>query len=480
MIRYKNKWLAVLFAVLTFSACSEDFFDINTDPNNPETVTPRLVLPSAIAGSAYVIGGYYQHLGGVWSQHYTQSTGASQWVELEEFSLTEGSFDTQFQSLYADALEDYEYIRTESEKTQDWSFYLISTLMQAYTFHVLADLYEDIPFSEALKGVNVLTPKWESGPVVYDSILNRINTALSHDFTGSNVSDVGYADIVFGGVPGDETEPSAQIADWVKFANTLKLKMYLRYVNVDPEKYRNEIQALLTENNFLDKDAQMIAFKNEEDNRNPFYETFMDRLSGNVVASSTLLDTLAGAGDPRMNAIFSPPENGGSLVGIPQGFYRESQTQYASYKDLSLPNFNPTAPVYFFSLPEVYFLISEAQLRYGTEALAIQYYQMGIDASFTLYGLTPNPVFYQAGGAYEYKGLESIITQKWIAAANVRAIESFFDKNRTGYPNFFTVTPVSTIGNQFPQRLLYPDSERKANPNTPPLKRINEKVWWAL
>ncbi|NJK96203.1 MAG: SusD/RagB family nutrient-binding outer membrane lipoprotein [Bacteroidales bacterium] len=438
------------------------------------------MLPSAIAGSAYVIGGYYQHLGGVWSQHYTQSTAASQWVNLEEYSLTEGDFDNQFSSLYSDALEDYEYIRVETQKEGDWSYYMIATLMQAYTFQVLADLYGDIPFSEALRGVNVLTPKWETGQAVYDSLLMRIDDAVSKDFSLSSVSKVGYSDIIFGGVPDKEADLDDQLNDWFKFANTLKLKIYMRYVNVDPEKYRSQIVALLAENNFLTKDAKMIAFKNEEDNRNPFYETFIDRLSGNVAASATLLDTLRKSQDPRLDALFNTPELGGGHVAIPQGFYKEAQTQYASYKNLSLPNFNPTAPVYFFTLPEVNFLIAEAQLRYGTEAMAIQYYQMGIDESFKLLGLTPDPTLYQAGGVYEYKGLESIITQKWIAAANTNAIESFFDYNRTGYPDFFDVSPVSTIGEQRPQRLLYPDSERKSNPNTPPLKRIYEKVWWAL
>lgn len=478
-MKYKNKLIAVLFTVLTLFSCSEDFFDINTDPNNPATVTPRLVLPSAIAGSAYVIGGYYHHLGGVWSQHYTQSTAASQWVNLEEYSLTEGDFDTQFQSLYSSALEDYEYIRTESEKKQDWSFYMIATLMQAYTFNVLADLYGDIPFSEALKGVGTLTPKWDSGETVYDSLLNRIDAALNHDFAASSVSVVGFSDIVFGGIPGKEAKASDQINDWRRFANTLKLKMYLRYVNKDPNKFRDKIAALLAENNFLTKDAKMIAFKNEEDNRNPFYETFIDRLSGNVAASATLLNYIKGAGDARLDALFSTPESGGQHAAIPQGFYREAQTQYASYKNLSLPKFSPTSPVYFFSLPEVYFLISEAQLRYGSAAVAEQYYKMGIDASFALLGVNPNPALYQTGGVYEFKGLESIITQKWVAAANVRAIESFFDKNRTGFPGFFTESPVSTIGSETPQRLLYPDSERKSNPNTPALKRIYEKVWWA-
>ncbi|HEX3010056.1 MAG TPA: SusD/RagB family nutrient-binding outer membrane lipoprotein, partial [Bacteroidales bacterium] len=420
-MKYNIKWLFILFAAIAFAACNDDFFDINTDPNNPETATPQLVLPSAIAGSAYVIGGYYQHLGGVWSQHYTQSTGASQWVVLEEYSLTEGDFDTQFQSLFAYSLNDFEYVRQEAAKTSDWNYYLIATLMQSYTFQVLVDLYDQVPFSEALRGVDVLTPKYEKGQDVYDSLISRIDDALSKDFTASTATSVGYADLIFGGTKDRVANAATQHENWVKFANTLKLKLFLRWVNVDPERYRTQITALLAENNFLDQDAKMAAFKNEEDNRNPFYETFLDRLSGNVVASSTLMDTLRKANDQRLGAIFTRSEESKAYVSIPQGNYRAAQTLNPSYQSLSLPNFSPVAPVYFFTLPEVDFLISEAQLRYGTEAMAIQYYQMVIDASYALFGVTPNPAVYQTGGDYEYKGLPSIITQKWIAAANTTA-----------------------------------------------------------
>lgn len=73
------------------------------------------------------------------------------------------------------------------------------------------------------------------------------------------------------------------------------------------DKYKPQVQALLTENNFLTSSATMTAFKAEENGRNPFYETFMDRLNGNIVASKTLVDTLKSNGDNRLNSIFIPP-----------------------------------------------------------------------------------------------------------------------------------------------------------------------------
>jgi hypothetical protein len=259
--------------------------------------------------------------------------------------------------------------------------------------------------------------------------------------------------------------------------------LYLRFVNVEPTKYSTEIKALLAENNFLDVPAAMTAFKAEENGRNPFYETFMDRLAGNVVASKTIVSELASSGDPRLDAYFIAPvdKKGKKLpqVGLGQGRYKADAATYATIKNLSTPNLTGLAPVYFFTVPEVYFMMAEGEARYGTAALAQQDYANGIDASFAMYKIASKPELYAATGPYAYNGLESIITQKWIAAVNTTAIESFFDKNRTGFPNNFVTSAVSSIGNNLPQRILFPDSERKSNPNTPQRKAVEERVWFA-
>jgi hypothetical protein len=82
---------------------------------------------------------------------------------------------------------------------------------------------------------------------------------------------------------------------------------------------------------------------------------------------------------------------------------------------------------------------------------------------------------------YPYNGLKSIMEQKWVAAANKRGIESFFDFNRTGYPDFFSKSLTSVLnGTDRPKRLFFPDSERKSNSNTPAKVALNVKVWWGL
>lgn len=462
MKRIKYYLASLVASVLLLSSCSEGFFDINVSPNNPADATPALVLPSGIAGSAYVLGGYYHALGSYWTQQYAQSPSASQWAEWESYNLTENDFNRQFTTLYAGALYDYEYVRKTSAATGNWAYYRIATLMQAYTFQVLADLYDQIPFTEALKGVANQQPRYDDGQVVYDSLLARIDDALSKDLTLSTVEDPGKSDVVFGGAA-DE---------WEKFANTLKLKIYLRYVNqTGGNPQQAKIQALLAENNFLTQDAKFSAFKAEETGANPFYNTFVDRLASNVIANTTFMTFLNDSTDPRREKIFNASETGSTYASVATG--ASLSTTGVTIKNYATPAITSTTPVYFFSKEEVLFLVAEAQYRYGFVATAEVTYNEAIDASLVSLGLD------EGSQVYPFNGVKSIIEQKWVAAANKNGIEAFFDYNRTGYPDFLSTSLSSVFsGSVKPKRLFFPDSERKTNANTPDKVALTEKVWW--
>lgn len=458
----KIKYLkGILFAgILLFSSCSESFFDINTDPSNPATATPNLVLPSGISGSAFVMGGYYQALGSYWSQQYAQAPAATQWAEWESYNLTDDDLDRQFTSLYSGALLDLQFVKEKAASTSDWSYYAIAELMQAYDFQVLADLYDQIPFREALKGAAVLQPHYDSGALVYDSLLVRIDKALAKDFSASTSTNPKTSDLVFGG----------DMNSWKAFGNTLKLKIYLRYVNIDPNKYKTQILALLNENNFLTTDASFKAFKAEETGYNPLFNTFVDRLAGNLNANNTLVTFLTTNSDPRLQKLFTASATGGLYNGIATG---DSKNLVGTIKNYATPTIGNIDPVYFFSKEEVLFLIAEAQARYKTDAEAEVTFKKAINSSLVSLGLAENAV------TYPYNGIKSILEQKWVAATNKRAIESFFDINRTGYPDFLATSKTSIFaGSEKPKRVFFPASERKSNINTPEKVALTVKVWW--
>lgn len=466
MKRIKYYLATLITSVMLLSSCSDSFFDINVSPNNPANATPALVLPSALSGSAFVIGGYYHALGSFWTQQYAQGPAASQWADWESFNLTEDDFDRQFTTLYAGALNDYEYVRKNTSASQNWSYYAIATLMQSYTFQILADLYDKIPFTEALQGTKMIQPHYDNGALVYDSLLARIDYAMSKDFTASTSEAPGNSDLIFKG----------DMAKWKQFANTLKLKIYLRYVNVDVNKYKSQIQALLTENNFLSSDATFSAFKPEETGYNPFYNTFINRLADNVVANNFLITKLTDNSDPRMQKMFTPSVTGGLYKGMASGDSKSHPTE--NIKNYATPTIGNVSPVYFFTKEQSLFMVAEAQERYTNSTDAEATFNAGIKASLVSLGLAADAI------TYPYLKIPSIIEQKWIASTNKTSIEAFFDFNRTGLPTGFTFSETSVLGKNtdgtiiFPKRLFFPSSERKSNSNTPAKVALAEKVWW--
>jgi len=461
MKRIKYYLSAVVLGAMTLYSCSDSAYDINVDPNNPSNVIPSLVLPAAHAQLAFVYGGYYQHLGGYWSQQYAQAPAASQWADLETYNLTNSDFDRQFNTMYNGALIDYQYIRQKAASTANWSYYAIATLMQAYTFQIMADLYDQIPFTEALQGNAFLQPHYDGGALVYDSLLARIDDAVSKDFGAITSEDPSDQDLIFGG----------DMGLWKQFANTLKLKMYLRYVNINPSLHASAIQALLAEDDFLSEDAAITAFSKGENKANPFYNTFIDRLAGNVVLNNTLGDTLKALNDPRLTKMFDASSTGATYNGMYTG--SSLTVSGVTYVNYAMPAITETTPVYFFTEEESYFLQAEAEARYGSAVKAQALYEDGIKASLTRYGLASNAF------TYPYNGIESIIEQKWVASVNKTSLEAYFDLNRTGYPDFMQQSATSVLlAGERPLRLFFPQTEKRTNSNTPAQVSLTTKVWW--
>jgi len=486
--------------VIIFASC-EDWLDINQDPNNPDEANEELTLAAGISSVAYVYGGRYQVLGALWSQQWTQSLGATQYSGLDSYDISSSTYDNrQFGELYTGALKNFEYIRDLSRKNEKWNYYIMATVMQAYTFHILADLYGQIPFSEALKGEEgTITPAYENGQDIYDSLITRIDYALASDYENDDLEDVGSEDILFDG----------KIDRWVEFANTLKLKIYLRQLHTRPDIAREGIESLYNDPDikFLTSSVAMSQFTNETGRRNPLYETDIVFLGNNpnLILSNTLLSFMNDKGDlERLDALFDFPENGGGHKGLDQGNYNDPDepkgTNSASY---SKPYMSPFAPVYLMSASEAYFLQAEAIIRYGVKPYsdAKEMYENGIKNSFQRLGLLISEEFFGPGDVYEFPAegspletfIESIIIQKWIALANIQSLETFFEHNRTHYPKVsdvpadngdyvpgeFTISVNNVTSGRFPKRLIFPESEYSGNPNNTPAKvEVYENVWW--
>lgn len=476
----KKYTIALAGLLILISTSCDNFLDINTSPNEPAEAPVELVFPAATGSAAYVIGGWYQILGGMWAQHWTQSTGASQYRGIDSYDVQNDFLDDrQYGELYAGAINDLEYIRKTAKADENWSYYLMATVVQSYVYQVLVDLYDKVPFSDALKGDEAnLTPKFDDGQAIYDSLIVRIDGALSKNLSAITVQAPGNDDVIFEG----------DLEKWVQFANTLKLKIFLRQSGARSAVAEAGVESLFVNPDFLTEDASFKAFKDEVDNRNPVYETGVDRLAGNITISRTLHAYLDDNGDPRRDDIMNYPVNTPSAHNtLVQGNYL--LTVPTNISGLSTPTLEPLDAVYFMSAAESYFLQAEAIARYGVAGDAAELYESGIAASFDKFGTTADPsTVYGPGEAYEFPSggtladkVEAIITQKWIAMANSQSLEAFFEQNRTGFPDFFTPAVNNVTSGNLPRRLSYPQSERLRNPNNvPPVKPLIEPVWWGV
>ncbi|HEY6502992.1 MAG TPA: SusD/RagB family nutrient-binding outer membrane lipoprotein [Chitinophagaceae bacterium] len=493
----KKYIIITAITALAFTSCKKTL-DVNTDPDNPgvDQATPTLVLPSGIASAAGRIGGDLAILGGIWAQYYTQGTTASQYRDVDAFNVTKSYGQTTtgvaWVELYSGALNDLNFVVNKSKQEQNWNYFLMGTVIKTYTLQVLVDLYDKVPYSEAFQGAANLQPHFDDGYTVYKGLLAELDSALNKDFDASTNSIAGTNDFIF-----PDAANSWSIEPWVRFANTLKLKMYLRMAYAKPADAQAGIQKLYTDGAlFLNQDAQMDVFVNAPDKANPFYSyNFLEiGTDANLKASVTFLSWLQVNGDPRLNDYYFPATNSPNYLAINQGDFFNTD---AALNGASKARVDPTDPVEFISLAESHFLQAEALEKYYGGAGAKSHYDAGVTASFARYGDNPAS-FLAAGGRYVYPSgtaeqkLEAIITQKYASFPGSHALEGWLERNRTGYPRISTVYstsgayvpgqlvyPKNGITNGvFAKRLIWPDLERSKNANTPAEEPLTAKVWW--
>lgn len=496
----KRYYLLILVTTigLLVSSCGKDWLDVNTDPNNPASASPENVFPAAVMSTASVIGGHYNILGGIWSQYFTQSNAANQFKYIETYTLANTDFQSQFNELYSGALNDFKYVRETAEAQQNWNYVFASTVMECFTYQILVDLYDKIPYREALGGVNNLMPKYDDAALVYDSLIAKLKRIKTFNLAAPTSKPLGTYDFLFNG----------DMTKWTKFANTLMLKIYLRQMYVRPTVTQNGIAELVSEGaQFLDVDAKVGVYVDQPNKDNPTYASVIRGLNvaTNLRASATLHKFLAANSDTRAQYLY------GTGVPLPQGGFDIPSTTL-NPSTVAVSKFNANDPVFFISLPESYFLQAEAVVHGFMPGNAKSLYDNGVLASFSRWGLNGSS-YIASGGAYEFpdsgtneQKQEAIMMQKWVAMANSQGIESFLEINRTHYPKPSTLNSQNWTGNTFnpsdplytawsggemlyslagatankafPKRLLFPATERQRNNNCPEEKPVTAKVWW--
>lgn len=484
-----KKILVVCLAVGAFSSCKKQLLDINVDPNNPTTASasPDLVLSNALATTASIydastIGNNNFAWAGLWLGHISYSGNYAVATENISYNLTNGFAAGTWDNLY-DNIEDYDFVEKKGVETKNNFYRAIGMFMKAYNFQTLVDLYNNVPYTEALQGTANSTPKFDNGKDIYADLSKKMDTAIALFKTSGNTAISG--DIMFNG---DATR-------WTHFANTVKLRLLLRQSEVNGAAAK--AQAAQLSGGFLTKDATVNpGYLNSAGKTNPFW-------GSNVNTAGTYTQTFYRGGayaiqfykdnnDPRLQRFYSP-NGSGQYAGNYFGDQGVPNSGTSGIGPGVLKAYSQDAVIMLAA--ESYFLQAEAVLRgwitvSGETAQSL--YEKGVTASFEYLGLSDtdaqtyysqpgnNQTTWSAANGFQEQ-LALIIRQKWAAEAWINELEPYNDYRRLHLPSDVPLSKSPFSTGIFPNRLLYPQREISVNgENVSAQGNITPgtKVWW--
>jgi hypothetical protein len=363
----------------------------------------------------------------------------------------------------------------------------------------VTDTYGPIPYSKM--GNGQLAVEYDDVQTVYHSMIADLDNSvaaltafLSENAGKSNPME--EFDLVYKG----------NFGQWIKFANSLKMRMAVRIAAVDTD-YAKEVMAQAISGGMIETNADN-AFLPTVDN--PYHKAAFD---WNDLAANALLSSyMNGYNDPR-RPVYMTSTATGAYLGVRMGINNISKEYYSSSSTFSKPNFAADSPLLVFCAAETKFLKAEAALQNwiaGGDAQAQAYYLEGINTSMEQHGVavgayatgTANPsrysdpmpggngnggttisavnVSWSSTNTTSNTKLAKIITQKWIANYPL-GFEAWCDFRRTGYPQIYSaqnnLSSESSIGvitntafsatvysSRLVRRLPYPTSEYNGNP----------------
>jgi hypothetical protein len=518
-------FIAVGAAAVTLPSCKK-FLDINKTPNNLTETNSAFVMSGALGTTLIGQYGGSHIVPGTWSGFYAHSTSFTGGGNEKTYSFTSSDFN-YFEGHY-DNLEDYEYVKKHAADDGVGFWADPADVMQCYVYQRLVDMYGDVPYTEALKGIEGLAPAYDNQQTIYEDLIKRLDKDIANMKAATWPASAEFTkqDVLFG----------LNKTNWIKFANTLKLRILMRQsfmpgrdAYITTNILTTAAEGYITINVLVSPGYQNIAGK-----LNPFYGTYGYNEVNNVLSNhqfrkmnrvivnwlkTTSLDTFrlqslvwpSGA-TPTLPLPTAPPSPNpltayvGVTMGAGSGFSTAGSSPIGYFQVFRGTS---TRPGILMTAAESYLLQAEASFRYPTVAAVLgsaqTLYETGILTHFRLCADPAQGTPAANGGDAPYARyisrpidnvnwvastdkLRAILIQKWVALCHVNGLEAWSEYRKSSGP---TTTPVyygvpssvlSVVATSTdePVRLLYPISEENTNGNHVPtgINRFTSKIFW--
>lgn len=174
-------------------------------------------------------------------------------------------------------------------------------------------------------------------------------------------------------------------ASWVKFANSLRLRLAMRIASVAPDKACAEIQKI-KENDygFFEAETGGAIVSTKSGYTNPLGE--LNRVWNETYMSANMESILVGYDDPRLGAYFEHCTDE-ALKGQYRGIRQGTCFAHSHYSGLSKLFVLQSTDAPLMTASEVWFLRAEAALRGWTDEDEEACYRNGVTTSFHQWGI---------------------------------------------------------------------------------------------
>lgn len=511
----------LLTTLLGFSACTADFEQINT---NPDGLPPaNIPVESRFSQPMQSIYLNYQNKdfefqlaqnlnADLYSGYLANPTPFGGNSNNSTYVMNEGWNNWNFKvgELYV-----MKPISDILKSTQLPDYRALAKIIRVAGMVHVTDTYGPVPYSKAMQGGQSVP--YDSQEEVYNSFFRELKESvdslslfLETPEAKQTPTRITSFDLMCGG----------NYTLWIRFANTLRLRLATRIVKVNPGMAQMEAEAAVNNAYGVLTSADKNIEVKSSIVTNPLQVLCFDY--NDIRVAAPYVTMLQGYNDPRLAATVKPvgwfKENDkpvdiktatgadagkiGQYVGIRQGVIIPDKTNYQMYSVVNMDqNVKVTTkyPLPIMKIAEAYFLRAEGTLRgWAMNGDAETLYEDGIKQSFLDNGITDAtaystyindntslPVDYVDpfntanniantnkitvkwdGSASKEEMLQRIITQKWIAMFP-EGQEAWSEFRRTGYPKLFPVADNRSDGiipnGQFIKRLRFTEDERNTN-----------------
>lgn len=506
---WKSLTLMSVLVITISTGCTRDFDDMNTNEN--EADEDMMATDNLKTGAFFTqmqrnvvlfkdgsnLTSDYQVAQGLTSDVYSAyiaPTGT--WFGGNHngcYYFITGWVEKTFTSGFASVMPAWQSIVKIAEKQELPEISAIATIVKVQAMHRVADAYGPIPYNNYGSGTlqNTYSPLQDVYAKFFSELDSAIDVLTLYAQGNPQRTILKNYDYIYNG----------SVSSWIKFANTLRLRLAMRIVYANASLAQQEAEksinnpfgviSNLNERAALQRSSGLTYY-------HPLQEIAYSFNAGEARMSASMDAYMNGYADPRRQAYFTKADDG-NYHGVRQGIPTSTWTPYTGPKISNLNMNTSTTQIVWMTAAESYFLRAEGALRgWNMGGTAQDLYNQGIAASFIENG-------FQASDAATYSAnnilapiaftdnsgqsgnniaapssitiawnmadnfetnLERVITQKWIAMYP-DGPEGWAEFRRTGYPKLFPVVANNSNGtiNTATQvrRIPYPQSEYNNN-----------------